>query len=68
MTDDDRWEIPFFTGLIHDGWSIQKHLIKHLMELSPLKDMYQWYNDEILKIIFIITLALLNMVMKLIKS
>ena len=43
----DRWEIPIFTGLVHDGWSIQKNTIKHLLELPPLKDMYDWYNDDV---------------------
>jgi len=47
LTYDDRWEVPVFTGLIHDGWSIQKHAIKHIMELSPLKDMYEWYNYDV---------------------
>ena len=42
----DRWEIPIFTGLIHDGWSIQKHNLKHILEMPPLKDMYEWYNDD----------------------
>ena len=43
----DKWEISIFTGLVHDGWSIQKYNLKHLLELPPLKDMYDWYNDDI---------------------
>ncbi len=43
----DRWEIPIFTGLVHDGWSIQKYTLSHLLELPPLKDMYDWYNDDV---------------------
>lgn len=43
----DRWEIHIFTGLIHDGWSIQKYNLKHLLEMPPLKDMYEWYNDDV---------------------
>ncbi len=42
-----KWELPIFTGLIHDGWSIQKHCLKHLLELPPLKDMYDWYNKDV---------------------
>lgn len=42
-----KWELPIFTGLVHDGWSIQKNTINHLLELPPLKDMYDWYNDDI---------------------
>lgn len=47
MTTEDKWELPIFTGLIHDGWSIQKHLLKHLFKLPNLKDMYDWYNDDV---------------------
>lgn len=47
MRYEDRWDIPIFTGLVHDGWSIQKHTISHLLELPPLKDMYDWYNDDV---------------------
>ena len=42
-----KWELPIFTRLIHDGWSIQKYYLKHLLELVPLKDMYEWYNDDV---------------------
>jgi len=41
------WELPIFTGLIHDGWCIQKYCLKHLLEMPPLKDMYDWYNDDV---------------------
>lgn len=47
MTHSDRWDVNFFTKLIHDGWSIQKHNLKHLLEMPPLKDMYHWYNDDV---------------------
>ena len=47
MTHLDKWEIPIFTGLIHDGWSIQKYCLKNLLEMLPLKDMYEWYNDDV---------------------
>lgn len=42
-----KWELPIFTGLIHDGWSIQKHCLNHLLELPSLKDMYDWYNGDV---------------------
>jgi len=41
------WELPIFTGLIHDGWCIQKYCLKHLLEMPPLKDMYDWYNGDV---------------------
>ena len=41
------WELPIFTGLIHDGGCIQKYCLKHLLEMPPLKDMYDWYNDDV---------------------
>lgn len=41
------WELPIFTGLIHDGWCIQKYCLKHLLEMPPLKDMYDWYNNDV---------------------
>jgi hypothetical protein len=47
MKYTDKWNVPIFTGLIHDGWSIQKYYIKHLLELVPLKQMYDWYNDDV---------------------
>lgn len=47
MKYEDRWDVPIFTDLVHDGWSIQKYNLKHLLELPPLKDMYDWYNDDI---------------------
>lgn len=43
----DKWDVPIFTRLVHDGWSIQKYNLKHLLEMSPLKDMYDWYNDDV---------------------
>ena len=43
----DKWEVSIFTGLIHDGWSIQKYYLKHLLELIPLKQMYDWYNADV---------------------
>ena len=42
-----KWELPIFTGLIHDGWCIQKYCLKHLLEMPSLKDMYEWYNDDV---------------------
>lgn len=42
-----KWELPIFTGLIHDGWCIQKYCLKHLLEMPPLKDMYDWYNGDV---------------------
>jgi hypothetical protein len=47
MTYLDKWELPIFTGLVHDGWCIQKYNLKHLLEMPPLKDMYEWYNDDV---------------------
>ena len=47
MRYEDRWDIPIFTGLVHDGWSIQKYNLKHLLELPSLKDLYDWYNDDV---------------------
>lgn len=41
------WELPIFTGLIHDGWCIQKYCLKHLLEMPSLKDMYDWYNGDV---------------------
>lgn len=43
----DKWELPIFTGLVHDGWCIQKYNLKHLLEMPHLKDMYEWYNDDV---------------------
>ena len=43
----DKWDLPIFTGLVHDGWCIQKYNLKHLLEMPPLKDMYEWYNDDV---------------------
>jgi len=42
-----KWNLPIFTGLIHDGWCIQKYNLKHLLEIPPLKDMYDWYNNDV---------------------
>jgi hypothetical protein len=42
-----KWELPIFTGLIWDGWCIQKYCLKHLLEMPPLKDMYDWYNGDV---------------------
>ena len=47
MTRLDKWEVSIFTGLVHDGWCIQKYNLKHLLEMPPLKDMYEWYNDDV---------------------
>ncbi len=47
MTNLNKWDLLSFTVLVHDGWSIQKHNLKHLLEMSPLKDMYEWYNDDV---------------------
>lgn len=47
MNHLDKWEIPIFTGLIYDGWCIQKHNLNHLLEMPSLKDMYDWYNDDV---------------------
>ncbi len=47
MTNLDKWDLPIFTGLVHDGWCIQKYNIKHLLKMPPLKDMYEWYNDDV---------------------
>lgn len=43
----NKWNLQIFTGLIHDGWSIQKYCLKHLLEMPPLKDMYDWYNSDV---------------------
>ena len=47
MTKEDKWDLNIFTGLIHDGWSIQKYYLKHLFNMPPLKNMYEWYNDDV---------------------
>ena len=47
MKYTDKWDVPIFTGLIHDGWSIQKYSLKHLFNMPPLKNIYEWYNDDV---------------------
>lgn len=42
-----KWDLSIFTGLVHDGWCIQKYNLKHLLKMPPLKDMYEWYNDDV---------------------
>ena len=47
-TEDDKWSIDIFTGLVHDGWSISKHTIEDILDLNiPLKEMYNLYNEDV---------------------
>ena len=44
---NEKWKLNIYTKLIYDGWCIQKYNLKHLLEMPSLKDMYEWYNDDV---------------------